>query len=1124
VKLSLQTGDGGHCCRQVFFEKSQNKSVMRTLPACLIVFFLLLPVSLTAGADFADTLNPIITKRTVMLFAAAPALSKPGWPVAPQFFSTDLQLTPDIHSWRSRRIVADRHFWNLAYFAIIIFFIIFCLLMVLRAKNRKLLREEKKFRNLFELSQDGVLLRRLEADEFYDCNQAMLDMLGYSEKEEFLRLGPRGIVFSQQPGGRDIEELLLESDAVIREKKKNRFEGLFKRKNGTPMYAEVVATLVEIDGRMTIQSVVRDMTVRKKMEDNLRQLSSAVESCSTAVIITDRDGNVEYVNPKFTALSGYALGEIEGLNPRFLKSGKQPKDFYQELWSTILEGREWHGTLLNKKKNGETFWVSTSISPVPGEDNVISHYVCVQEDITELKKLEAELVEAKRNADQANKAKGDFLARMSHEIRTPMNAVIGMNHLALLTDLTAKQRDYIGKAHRAAQSLLAVLNDILDFSKIEAGKLEFESIEFNLDDELEKLASMITLSAAEKKNEVLFSVAPEVPSLLVGDPLRLQQVLTNLVNNAIKFTDHGEIVISVESKPLEDNRVELTFHVKDNGIGLSRKQQRSLFESFTQADDSTTRKYGGTGLGLTICRHLVTMMGGRIRARSSPGRGSTFSFTLPFVPSHRPASKRQSLPEKLRGKKVLLVDDSRVFRLVLTRALEELSLYVDTAQSGEEALELVHNNYDLILMDWEMPGIDGIETARRILVQEGRTDTKIIMITAYGREEIVEKAEQVGIRDFLVKPVSNPVLVDAIRNCFGFATSPRKGVTPVENINEQLRPISNASVLLVEDNELNIQIATELLKGANLHVTSVRDGKNAVEAAEKSAFDIILMDIQMPVMDGFQATRNIRKTDAAIPVIAMTASAMETDRKRCLAAGMNDHVAKPISPKHLYSTLLRWIPHGERPAPAPPRQDNTPTDLEKIVIESIDISSGLRSAGGNGELYIDLLRKFSDRQKDCARHIRQALGNSDHESALMIVHTIKGLSGSIGALRFQKTCEQLETAIHEERSATPLLADFELQLDRLIESINQALPEKQVQAETRGSSGHLQTLLQRLGPNIEKRSPAPCNEILDELLKYQWPGPLADQVLELTRLTRKYKYREALPLLEQLQQLCDSHE
>jgi polar amino acid transport system substrate-binding protein len=694
-----------------------------------------------------------------------------------------------------------------------------------------------------------------------------------------------------------------------------------------------------------------DITEGKHAQDQARKLSRATENSPASVVITAKDGTIEYVNPTFCKVTGYTLEEAIGNNPRVLKSGNLPESFYKKLWDTILAGKTWRGDFINKKKNGEEYWESASISPIKSNEGEITHFVAVKQDITERKQMEEELIRARQTADDANKAKGDFLANMSHEIRTPMNAVIGMAHLALKTDLSPKQRDYLKKIQSSANALLGIINDILDFSKIEAGKMDIETVDFNLEDVMDNLANLVTVKAQEKEDlEVLFNTNWEVPRFLVGDPLRLGQVLINLSNNAVKFTDSGEIVVSTELLKRNEDRVTLKFSVTDTGIGLTEEQAGKLFQSFTQADTSTTRKYGGTGLGLAISKKLVNMMSGEIWVESEYGQGTTFNFTASFGLGKERAKKRFVTSTDLRGTKALVVDDNTTSRKILKDMLESFTFKVTVAASGAEGISELESApqdqpFELVVMDWKMPEMDGIQAAERIKSHPGLIKIPaIILVTAYGREEVMQQAEQVGLDGFLLKPVSPSLLFDASMQAFGQDIPEESRVSRRgQKEARALKQIQGAHVLLVEDNEINQQVAKEILEGAGLNVSLAGNGQEAIDAINKNEYDAVLMDVQMPVMDGYTATRKIRewetevrgqKTEdrkggsefspqpSALPIIAMTAHAMAGDADKSIAAGMSDHVTKPIDPDQLFGTLKKWIQPGKNRVPKFPQRQS----------------------------------------------------------------------------------------------------------------------------------------------------------------------------------------------------------
>ena len=872
------------------------------------------------------------------------------------------------------------------------------------------------------------------------------------------------------------------------------------------------------------------------MIDQLRleqanHLRIVFEGAVDAIVVTDVAYRIEMVNPAAERIFAASVQQLTGRS-------------LLELIPSLAENAHDHcqsrgacSEADGVRSDGETVPLAVSVSSFTlGSQPKLS---VILHDISEHRNAERALVAAREAAEEANRTKSSFLANMSHEIRTPMNAIIGMTRMAVETRLTGKQRNYLGKVVTAAQGLLAIINDILDLSKIEADKLVLESIPFRLDDLLGELADLTTIRAREKELELLFDVSPDLPMSLMGDPVRLKQILLNLIGNAVKFTDHGEIVVVAEQTGESNGLINCRFSVRDTGAGMTEEERNRLFLAFSQADVSTTRKYGGTGLGLAISKRLVELMDGEISVESSPGKGSTFSFTVSFaVPS--PESATMGTRRWFKGSRVLVVDDNSTSLDILSSTLASFKFDVAQAQSGGQALVALDaaaaagRPFNLVLMDYMMPGIDGIEAATRIKADKRLTSTPtVIMVTAYGREEIRQRASEAGIDRFLVKPVTPSILMDTIQDVFAGEADAHLHQRPTQEqqsktVSATLASLVGSRILLVEDNAVNAELASEFLANRGFLVQMVSNGEEAIRILESQAFDGVLMDCQMPVMDGYEATRRLRRNPAfhGLPIIAMTANAMRGDREKCLEAGMDDYVAKPFDEVELLTVLGKWV----RPAvPAGPtvridgRQGEDAGGAEVIDrLTSIDVTRGLSHAGGDRKLFLRLLRRFHDGQLSFAETFRRTLIGPDTSEPLRLVHTLKGLAGTLGAVDLQRHAAALEAAmiaagdeaerdcLFDRASAalTVVLDDISACL-KTATVVTPAMPVVRGEDEYVDLAGMLGGLRQLLS-----NSDTACGEALDAIFR-RWPL-LRDRFGRVADLTAQYRFDEALSALEMI--------
>ncbi len=802
-------------------------------------------------------------------------------------------------------------------------------------------------------------------------------------------------------------------------------------------------------------------------EKKLVLLSRAVEQSPASIVITDMEGRIEYVNPKFLQVTGYTREEAIGANPRILKSGKQSGDFYQDLWSRISAGEEWHGEFENKKKNGEPYWESSSISAIRDENGAIAHFLAVKEDITEKKLSENRLHEANKQlqealtragelagkADAANRAKSEFLANMSHEIRTPMNGVIGMTDLLLETSLQKEQRDYAEAIQTCGESLLALINDILDFSKVEAGQMVLENLDFDLRTTMDDTLEILAFKAQDKGLDLACLVAEEVPKFLRGDPGRLRQILFNLIGNAIKFTQTGGITVHVELLAESENSATLRFSVTDTGIGIAPEKHQLIFSKFTQADLSTTREFGGSGLGLAICRQLVQLLEGEIGVTSEPGKGSTFFFTAVFK---KPVAGTVRIPRKeadLSGVRVLVTDDFKTNRVLAKTLLLNWGCLPDEASDADSALVKLREAaregapYAAALLDMHMPGMDGAELGRLIKNDDEIKSVRLVMLTSLGKRGDAERLAGVGFSGYLPKPIRPAYL----RKCLALVLGREKATgsdrelitrhTVSENTLKRLR------VLVAEDNTTNRIIAIKMIEKLGHAADAVGNGREAVESLRRMPYDIVLMDCQMPVMDGFDATRAIRDPASGVrnpkvPIIALTAHAMKGDRELCLEVGMDDYLSKPVHPEDLKAAIERCIPNrfqASEPAPAAPSRP-----MEEL--HDFDLPGYLDRTMNDRGLATEIAEAFLADAPLLFTQLTAAIAAGNSESAGKLAHTLKGSSANMGGEVLSQIAAEMQAAGKENnlRLLKQLLPSAEASLQVFCSELKREfLPEAQ---------------------------------------------------------------------------------
>jgi two-component system, sensor histidine kinase and response regulator len=916
----------------------------------------------------------------------------------------------------------------------------------------KLKELKGRLRMIDESSTDAWMLMSKTLG-FFECNRLAIEMFGTPTKADFLKLNPVDISPPFQPDGQESKALTIAHIKRAIQNGRDRFEWTHRRVNGELFVAEVTFTSCNFKGEHVLQVTTRDISEMKKIENSLREseetFHAITESASDAIILINSTGVITFWNSAAQKIFNYSSQEILGKNLyQFIASNR----FHaSQMRATKLRRNSNDGSVQHRmlelvaiRKGGAEFPIELNISPLYLHGK--QHAVTIIRDITERKKMEEEMRLAREEAETASRMKSMFLANMSHEIRTPMNGILGMSTLLLDTEMSAEQRDFTETLQRSGESLLTIINDILDYSKVEAGRMELEQIDFNLRHCVEDVADLLALRAQEKGLEFICSLDENIPDFVCGDPGRIRQVLTNLLGNAVKFTEKGEVSLHLGLASSNDKDVAICCEVRDTGIGITPKDQKRLFQPFTQVDASTARRFGGTGLGLSITRLLVEIMGGHIEMESEPGHGSTFRFTLTLGR----AKERVSLPSpigELAGRYVLAVDDNETNRRLLLSLLTGWGCHCELASDALSAMEKLHeahcagHPFDMALLDMQMPGITGEELGRLIKQDETLKETRLIMITSLGERGEARRLVQIGFSGYLSKPVRREQLRRCLETVMGFSDEETAVDRPLitSHVLAESRQGSRR-VLIVEDNLVNQKVARAMIEKLGLLVEIASNGREALEKLSNHTFDLIFMDCQMPEMDGYEATACLRNPAYHVlnpntPIIAMTANAMKGDREKCLKAGMDDYVSKPINPVELAAAIERWLDRQHKPQATdrivsiisgPDKAKMAPIVANKTT-EPMDFDRANLSErlSGDEELASVVIGSFVKETQGQLATLGQALDRADIHEAQRIAHSIKGAAGSIACFRLQDIAQRAESACRDGRIEDARVANVE---------------------------------------------------------------------------------------------------
>ena len=876
---------------------------------------------------------------------------------------------------------------------------------------------------------------------------------------------------------------------------------------------------------------VHDRT--RELQESEERVRLAINAANAGTFHWDSKTNINIWDSRTLEIFGLSKDEFAGTNEAWIKlmHPEDSKDASDSFSHSIKTGEEFDKEYrIILPKTNELKYIHVQANIIQDQKGVTTKAIGLVFDITQLKNAQLELEKAKAEAESATQAKSQFLATMSHEIRTPMNAIIGLTNLALKTDLNPKQFDYLEKVDRSAISLLGIINDILDFSKIEAGKLKVENVPFDLEQVFENVSNLNVAKAQEKGLEFSLHISKDVPFYLIGDPLRIGQIISNYCSNAIKFTEKGDVIVSVEfGEKLFDNKLKLNFSVKDTGIGLTKEQQGKLFQEFSQADSSTTRKFGGTGLGLAISKRLAELMGGNTWLESEVGKGSTFYFSAIFDVQEQIKRIEFSTPDDIKNIKILACDDNVTARFIIKETMESLGFEIKTVESAIQCIkELKNNTYNLLIIDWLMPEMNGLETVELIKSDKETADIPILMVSAFGNEEIAKKAKELGVYHFISKPYTYSTMFDTIMEVFGkdIRTS-RTRIIKGKKHKKELRKIAGTNILLVEDNEINQQVATELLEDEGFIVEIANNGQEALDklksSGQPSKYGLVFMDLQMPIMDGYAATKEIRKLSQYndIPIVAMTADAMTGVKEKCLKIGMNDMVTKPIDPDEIFGAMVQWIKVGDKIKVTSDRLKDpafvkaTADEVDIPEIAGLNIESALARMNNKKKLYLSILEKFYNNNQNIIAEIKITLEKEDYETAKRLIHTLKGVSGNIGADSLHESTKLVEASIHEKDSGKieKGLNKLDAELKELFGNISVNLDFSKKPESQELNIEFVNEIIPNLKQLLEEKKPK-AKVLVKELEEAGLSGDLFD---EMNTKLNKYDFKNAIVLLNEIE-------